>query len=965
MTAQTAQIKQPTLLGRAARMLLVFLLVFGMSFRVEMALAAGVPTSDLKGHTVGEDELTDLVVCKVVDDKVDTDKGVVRSLVDEAKEKKANKEDSDKGFTLEYDQTVVLAAAPKWGSKLDASAAKFVKWKVGDKESTDPTVTIKNDGKLGAEVKVTCTVSADAKDYLADNVADVTTISFPIKMTGDKVKSISQPKCVILLDGKPEGESNLDLTLDQGKSGYTFKAQVTGDIVTSDSITGDVISTDPFSYLSDSGTSLSDASGGLLGTLTWELLPQGNYPLDENSVKIDQDGRLTVEKDSAFLVQCKMTDAKGDPVVFPQVSVKCGNPKESDEPSDPTDPDEPGEIKADQGADNHQDSLHVTGRIATSAMKAGVNAAEESTSSSSSAQGEEGESSSSSSSEAAGSESSSEKKDEVTELDKTFSLSDIEALGSTQADFSVNSGAAGAITVTGEGPKLEALFKSMDIENLDGINELKFIDYAEGEVTVSWSALSGAIVAVKSYVHDPVSASEQESESTSSSSAEGDEKDTDEKTDEKATDSSENKTELLENTRFRVLADGLTAAGVDADSLRWVKEIVVNPGSKVEPEPEPEPESEPEAPFTVSVAYAPSPIGQEAVFWPIPSKEIAGATFDYTWEESSDNGQTWEKVSENPTYRTVTTKERIGHLFRVILSSNMKDEATGKDLKATSDPEPMVEGSGFSLIYDPPLAGGVAMFEVKLNGTISGLDINKLEYIWELSTDGCETWTKLADQYQGKSTLSIQTDPIDEKDSSNSDVTPVYIRARVIEKTGDKRAFVAGPQMLTVRTGEEAGDGDDKKGSPPEGAKPVSTVVDTPGKQQTSGGKKATADDDLEFIDDTDFGDDDDDGDGDEKDTKAPAENGTESAEQTSTPQLHINGEVTEKILEQEKAVQEQVAQTVPGARWTAINATQASGDDVRNVLADNPFAPFAIPVGLGITVAGGLEKLLAFRRQL
>ena len=34
-------------------------------------------------------------------------------------------------------------------------------------------------------------------------------------------------------------------------------------------------------------------------------------------------------------------------------------------------------------------------------------------------------------------------------------------------------------------------------------------------------------------------------------------------------------------------------------------------------------------------------------------------------------------------------------------------------------------------------------------------------------------------------------------------------------------------------------------------------------------------------------------------------------------------------------------------------------------MLADNPFAPFAIPLGLGVTFAGGLEKLLAFRRQL
>ena len=77
-----------------------------------------------------------------------------------------------------------------------------------------------------------------------------------------------------------------------------------------------------------------------------------------------------------------------------------------------------------------------------------------------------------------------------------------------------------------------------------------------------------------------------------------------------------------------------------------------------------------------------------------------------------------------------------------------------------------------------------------------------------------------------------------------------------------------------------------------------------------------------------------------------------------------MSDSVNETVAEQQAAVEDYIEATVPGARWTSLNSAQATGDDVRNILADNPFAPFVFPVGLGIVVAGGVEKLIAFRRE-
>ena len=78
-----------------------------------------------------------------------------------------------------------------------------------------------------------------------------------------------------------------------------------------------------------------------------------------------------------------------------------------------------------------------------------------------------------------------------------------------------------------------------------------------------------------------------------------------------------------------------------------------------------------------------------------------------------------------------------------------------------------------------------------------------------------------------------------------------------------------------------------------------------------------------------------------------------------------INKDVSEQIKEQQETSQELDQASTPGARWTELTTLSPSDDDVQRIFADNPLAPFALPTGLGLVFAGGLEKLLTFRRQL
>ena len=77
-----------------------------------------------------------------------------------------------------------------------------------------------------------------------------------------------------------------------------------------------------------------------------------------------------------------------------------------------------------------------------------------------------------------------------------------------------------------------------------------------------------------------------------------------------------------------------------------------------------------------------------------------------------------------------------------------------------------------------------------------------------------------------------------------------------------------------------------------------------------------------------------------------------------------MNPEVTALVQDQQAAIDKAVTESRPGARWTQLNTVEPTSEDIDNILADNPLAPFALPMGLGLIAAGSVEKVLAFRRQ-
>ena len=98
--------------------------------------------------------------------------------------------------------------------------------------------------------------------------------------------------------------------------------------------------------------------------------------------------------------------------------------------------------------------------------------------------------------------------------------------------------------------------------------------------------------------------------------------------------------------------------------------------------------------------------------------------------------------------------------------------------------------------------------------------------------------------------------------------------------------------------------------------------------------------------------------------TSTPNPTSTSQATELKPDQLIINPEVTSLVQDQQAAIEQAVTAARPGARWTQLSTVEPTNEDISNILADNPFAPFALPMGLGLIAAGSVEKVLAFRRQ-
>ena len=91
----------------------------------------------------------------------------------------------------------------------------------------------------------------------------------------------------------------------------------------------------------------------------------------------------------------------------------------------------------------------------------------------------------------------------------------------------------------------------------------------------------------------------------------------------------------------------------------------------------------------------------------------------------------------------------------------------------------------------------------------------------------------------------------------------------------------------------------------------------------------------------------------------------TPAAAPEAPTELVVNPTVTAEILKQKEEVNEVIESTRPGARWTALSTVDPDGQDIKRILSDNPFAPLTAPFALGLTAAGVVEKIFAFRRQV
>lgn len=870
------------------------------------------------------------------------------------------------------DGKLQIVAVPKWAADddLDASwkpkalKADFLKWTVagndGFAEVTADGGVLNISALSEGSFVLSCTVD-NGKNEKGEQVStDYTKLVSGAFAEDYPGKSFSVVFSVEVLgpyidiellqaDGTTcAGLRSLPLNNDQLKS-YEFQANVR----VYDQVSEGAI--DEFRCTSVQG--LKDLSAAKYGDkfddLTWQVFDADRNPLSDSVATISDRGVLSfkgdIDKDGPIIVRVS------SPAGFNQ------NPASAEVAI--------GDVKEDpQGESHPQESLHIVsnGRIggdekaAEGASGDAEKPAADEPEPAAGAQAEADEPEDGASS-ADAADPEADKPAEKRSIDKIYTVAQIEALGKTTSTYTMQ-GASGPLTVLGEGVSLELLLADAGIADLTQIASLDFVDYRGVSTTVTWADISSGtqdpLIAVRSRVL--------------------------------SNDEGSDKADLLDNTRFRLLFYG--SASLDPDAFRWIKEIRVN----VEASSEGGSES---GDLAVHVDYVPVPRGKQAVLSAIPNQAIGSARFGFKWQTSAD-GENWTDVPDGAvqTLRLMTDDEHIGRQYRVVLETDMVNPDTGATFTATSKPVKIEEGNGFTaaLAYDPPVAGQTAIFQSSVEAFVNGHQISiepsNLEYVWEKSEDGGASWTTIPNA-TGPS-LAVPTEPIEQSDDASSaqdasdepaDETPVtlvYVRVRVV--TTDTRIPEAGriavsnAQPLTVRVG---GAGDDENGGndagviddestdgaadklPTDDSTPPDVI--TPG---NGGSPNVTEITDIR-VDNT------------PRPSVQPTAVTTEPTQQAPTPQqqpaqttpaaqevkpdeLLINPEVTALVLEQEAAIDKAVTSSRPGARWTELSTVDPTDEDVRRILADNPFAPFVLPLGLGIAVAGGLEKLLAFRRE-
>ena len=898
-----------------------------------------------------------------------------------------------------------IIAVPKWQSdtelesdwKPKALKADFLKWSVVGNEGyaevqTDGGILTVKSLSEGSFL-VTCTVD-DGKNEKGEQVGtDYTnliysdfsdeypgksfTVMFSVEVLGPYIDIE-----LLQSDGTTcAGLESLSLTTEQLKS-YAFQANVR----VYDQVKEGAI--DEFRCTSTLGLKEASAAkyGELFDDLTWQVLDADRNPVDERIATISDMGVLEftgdIAKDGPIIVRASSPNGFNQNPASAEVRIGTW-------------------VEDPQGESHPQETLRITSnaRVDGAANEEDAAASSEATEPNPENNSPEGEDASTNEepnvpgdgaegTDAEGAEQNDSEKAQA--IDKIYTVAQIEALGKNVETFTMQ-GSDGLMTVRGEGVSLKLLLADAGITDLTQVKSIDFIDYTGASTSVTWADISSGtqepFVAVRSRV---LTEKEGSNEGTTGVDDPGN-------ADDSGDADGSGDAELLDNTRFRLLFYG--SASIDPNALRWIKHIRVNVASD-------EGSSE-ESDLAVRVDYVPVPRGKQAVLSAIPSQAIGSARFGFSWETSAD-GENWTPVpnGEVQTLRLMTDDSQIGRWYRVVLETDMLDPQTGESLEATSKPVQIKEGSGFMAIlaYDPPVAGQTAIFQSSVEAYVDGQQISidpaQLKYEWQKSEDGGASWQRI-DGATGPS-FAVPTEPVaEQKPAANAgdgesdaesdaaqDPEPVtLIYVRVVVTTTDTRipeqARIAesNAQPLTVRVGggddpnsDNSGTNDDvdQQGSAPQ----LPIDEQSPAAQAPISPTAGSIDGMTEItnihVDNTPR----------PSVTQEPTSNpvtpqqtqpeqapaqasSAVNAQEIKPDELLINPEITALVQEQEAAIDKAVTNSRPGARWTQLSTVEPTNDDVRRILADNPFAPFAIPLGLGIAVAGGLEKLLAFRREI
>lgn len=914
-----------SILGKAARIVLVFALVFGTTLSWEYSVAYGygpVIVDDGSGHQ-GE-SLTDLVIYEWSAEK-DAWLTVTRA---------SHSGSNPITITMAQDDGARQFAAmpiydgsyPEGDSIAQVTSATFAEWSFGNGSDPCLDMAVRSDNIV--DLSVTASGGARLECKAGDLPAAVLVLSttVPDAPEPEPNQEPTLEEVAILNDKGSEFASEPQLIFGEDDAGKTYQLQARVKVA---NLEGKEL------FETKNGESLSEFSGGILGNLEWTTS-------DPAVATIDDSGLVTVVGQGQATLTCvaRIRTTSLEQAMADAIRIEVGNPDKTDDP---------------QGIPHPQPSLQVIAHIPAQASPSDGEDDDPSTSGGTPSGEASGSSTASAEAASGESEGATTPGREAIDIDRIYTVEQLESMNSAGTlpfdtrTFSMRNG-NGPLTIIGNGFSVMDLLNhafqeaGLDLDE-ESIETVDFIDYRGIRTTLPWSTVKGlgAQMALRSYV-ETTSASSGNSDSSTDSGEEGVEGSSEGSPSSGAAASTT--PELLDNTRFRLLFDGASAS-VDADALRYLKAIQLNMAATTTDE------------LAVGISYVPVPLGVEAEFVASPNHNINGR-WDCRWDRSRDGGATWERIegAVSQTLRVLTTSQSVGTFYRVTI-----DNATSMDigeslerLSATSEPVEMRIGGGFAVVlsYNPPKAGDMAVFRSSIYDYTG--DVSRLDYVWEYSEDGGANWTVIKNER--KSTLKIPTEPVDEDGSGGEgggeEETPnlVYIRVRAI--TPDEEVRISNVQPLTVHVGDADTDisGDDDDGrvdgsAGPTGSDPSKPSHVPPSEPTIPGPRPMTPIDAIVMESSA-------------EPAAALDPNGT-----SSTPQIYVNETVSEQVMEQQEAIQEQRAQSTPGARWTALKTLNPNADDIRRVLENNPLVPFVAPFALGLVAVGALEKLISYRRQL